>query len=331
MRIESSITSVSWIPSESMPGALKIGYFLGLTHYDEPPPEVLDDLPGLFAAERFRFANHLAAWIEVDDGRVVEAGYAGRGYISRSRIGAHGEVAFQPAEFPELRPAPEITATGARFTQTTGGRTGVPIPRPVSGERFFQWHAPTVWTTLSLVIGTDGSCRGEMTGASQFPRHWIYDERGQLVAKSGLADFREWSLTAYGEHSPWGHEDSQPLMTVAESALERQLPATTMRGGSKPSVRKLAKGATLTEQGAPGEDIYLLLDGVLSVWVDGAEVGELGPGAVMGERALLEHGRRTATLRAVTNCLIATAAQNQINRDRLAALAELHHREDPGA
>jgi CRP-like cAMP-binding protein len=65
--------------------------------------------------------------------------------------------------------------------------------------------------------------------------------------------------------------------------------------------------------------------------VDGAEVGELGPGAVVGERALLEHGHRTATLRAVTNCVIATAAQNQINRDHLSALAELHHREESGA
>jgi hypothetical protein len=66
-------------------------------------------------------------------------------------------------------------------------------------------------------------------------------------------------LTAHGQHGPWGHEDSQPLMTVAESALERQLPATTMRGGSKPSVRKLAKDALLVEQGEPGDDIYLLL------------------------------------------------------------------------
>ena len=108
------------------------------------------------------------------------------------------------------------------------------------------------------------------------------------MAKSGLADFREWLATAHGEHSPWGHEDTQPLVTVAESALERQLSATIMRGGAKPAVRKLAKGAVLTEQGEYGDDIYLLLDGVLSVWVDGTQVGELGPGAVVGERAVLE-------------------------------------------
>jgi CRP-like cAMP-binding protein len=49
----------------------------------------------------------------------------------------------------------------------------------------------------------------------------------------------------------------------------------------------------------------------------------------MGERALLEGGRRTATLRAVTECVVATAAKDQIDRGSLSSLAELHHREDP--
>ena len=253
------------------------------------------------------------------------------GNISGTRFGwgPHREVAFQPTEFPEIRATPEITATGARFSQTTGGRTGAPMPRPVSGKPFLQWLAPTVWTTLTLTIGADGSAGGSMTGASPFPRHWIYDDQGQLVAKSGLADFSEWMASAHGQHSPWGQEDSQPLITVAESALERQLSTTIMRGGAKPAVRKLAKGTLLAEQGDPGHDIYLLLDGVLSVSVDGTQVGELGPGAVMGERALLEGGRRTATLRAVTDCVIATAAKDQIDRGSLSSLAELHHREDP--
>ena len=331
MRFESSITSVSWIPSESVAGLYKTGFAVGASHPDDPPPEVLEDLDGLFAAEKFRFANRLAAWIEVEGNRVVDAGYAGRGYISGTRFGwgPHREVAFQPTEFPEIRATPEITATGARFSQTTGGRTGAPMPRPVSGKPFLQWLAPTVWTTLTLTIGADGSARGKMAGASPFPRHWIYDDQGQLVAKSGLADFSEWMASAHGQHSPWGQEDSQPLITVAESALERQLSTTIMRGGAKPAVRKLAKGMLLAEQGDPGHDIYLLLHGVLSVSVDGTQVGELGPGAVMGERALLEGGRRTATLRAVTDCVIATAAKDQIDRGSLSSLADLHHREDP--
>ena len=43
--------------------------------------------------------------------------------------------------------------------------------------------------------------------------------------------------------------------------------------------------------------------------------------------ALLEHGRRTATLTAVTDCLVATAGHDQVDRDSLASLAGQHHRE----
>jgi hypothetical protein len=205
------------------------------------------------------------------------------------------------------------------------------MPRPISGKPYVQWLAPTVWTTLALTIGSDGSSRGEMTGASAFPRHWIYDHQGQLTAKSARADFGEWMHTVHGQHSPWEEEDSQPLVTAAESALERQLSATIMRGGAKPTIRKLATGSLLAEQGEPGDDIYLLLDGMLSVWADGNQVGEVGPGAVIGERSPLEHGHRTATLRAATNCVIAAAAKNRIDRDKLASLAERHQKEDAGA
>ncbi len=266
MHVESSVTSVSWIPSDSVSGLYKAGFAVGASHPDDPPPDAIEDHAGLeelFAAERFRFANHLAAWIEVQDGHITDAGYSGRGYIARTRFGwgPQREVTFQPTPFPDIRTDPELGATGARFTQTIGGRTGAPMPRPVSGKPYAQWLAPTVWTTLALTIGTDGSAHGELTGASAFPRHWVYDEKGQLVAKSGLADFREWMATAHGQHSPWGQEDSQPLVMLAESALERQLSATIMRGGAKPVIRKLAKDTLLTEQGEPGGDVYLLLDG----------------------------------------------------------------------
>jgi hypothetical protein len=145
-----------------------------------------------------------------------------------------------------------------------------------------------------------------MAGASPFPRHWIYDHHGQLAAKSGRAVFRDWLLTSHGPH-PLGQEDCQPLVSLAESALERQLSAAIMNGSARPAIRKLRSGTHLSQQGEPGEDIYLLLDGVLTVHVDGTQVAELGPGAVVGERALLEHGRRTATLIARTDGTVGVA------------------------
>ncbi len=177
-----------------------------------------------------------------------------------------------------------------RFSRTAGGRPGVPAPRRVKGRPFFQWRGPTVWTTLALTINADGTSDGVLAGASTFPRHWVYDERGALTAKSGLIDFEEWYRGAFGPHSPWGDEDSPALVAMTETALEREMSSSIMRGGKRPTMVKLAEGETLVEQGQPGTEIYLLLDGLLAVDVDGTIVAEVGPGAVVGERALLEGG-----------------------------------------
>ena len=55
---------------------------------------------------------------------------------------------------------------------------------------------------------------------------------------------------------------------------------------------------------------------------------DVGPGAVVGERAILEGGTRTATLRAVTTVKVATAKAEALDQTALAELTKLHHRED---
>lgn len=44
MRLELSVTSMSWIPSDSAPGLYKAGFDVGASHCDDPPPDVIDDL-----------------------------------------------------------------------------------------------------------------------------------------------------------------------------------------------------------------------------------------------------------------------------------------------
>jgi len=61
MRVASSVLSVSWIPSEAIPGPMKVPMELGIGHYDEPLPETVDDLEALRRDDRFRFANELRA------------------------------------------------------------------------------------------------------------------------------------------------------------------------------------------------------------------------------------------------------------------------------
>jgi CRP-like cAMP-binding protein len=171
--------------------------------------------------------------------------------------------------------------------QTAGGRSGVPLPRRVRRPPFVRLAAPTVWTTLSLTIHADGSSQYEVVGASPFPRHWVYDHTRTLVAKSGLIDFDRWLRSAAGRHTPWGDEESPALMTAVETALERQLSRVIM--DARPGFRTLRQGATLVQQGEPGRELFLLLEGVLAVEADGKVVTEVGPGVVLGEMALLQH------------------------------------------
>jgi len=71
MRFESKVTSISWIPSEAIAGMMKLPFEMGVSRYDEPPPETIDDLEVLRLGDRFRFANVLRCWIYVEDGRIV--------------------------------------------------------------------------------------------------------------------------------------------------------------------------------------------------------------------------------------------------------------------
>ena len=325
MRIERSVTAISWIPSEAIQGLPKVPFELGIGHYDDPPPDRLapGDLPRLRDEDRFREANVLKAWIEVEEGRIADYGHAGDAFVGFTtfKLGPK-DVIFAGVPYETLRPEPEVGDGSVRFVQTVGGRAGFPAPRRVRGRPFFRITGATAWTTLALTIRADGSFEHELVGASPFPRHWIYDDEGALVQKAGTIDFKTWYREAHGGRTPWGEEDSPAVVTAAESELERRLSREIMQGGAAPERRRLAAGDTLVEQGAPGDELYLLLDGVFAVEIDGEQVAEVGPGALVGERALLEGGTRKATLRAATPARVAVVPGDAVDRAALEELAK---------
>ena len=323
MRIESSVTAVTWIPSEAIEGMPKLPFEMGVAHYDDPPPDRLDDLDALHRADAFREANELRAWLEVEDGRITAHGLEGRGLIGVTRLKLAGrEIPFKAVQYPVLRPEPEVGDGWVRFVQTAGGHMGLPAPRLVSGKPFFRVTSSSAWTTLQLIMYADGTAKPSLIGASPFPRHWVYDADGKLIEKSGTIDFKAWYRESHGGNTPWGEEDSPALVTQVESELEREISAALMRDGGDAERRRLTPGETLVKQGEEGRELFLVLDGVLSVEIDGEQVAELGPGAIAGEGAAFEGGRRTATLVATTPCRVAVFDVEQADEGALAALAE---------
>ncbi len=326
MRTESSVTSLSWIPSEAVRGGTRVAFDKGFTHYDDPPPDVIEDLEALRQADRFRFANVLSAYVEADpSGRITDYGYTGGGLMGSTTVAVAGlNKQFKAVALPVIQQPPEVGDGWVRFVQTAGGRTGLPAPRRVRRKPFIQWQAPLVWATLSLTLRVDGTRSFEVLGASHFPRHWFYDSEGKLAAKSGLTDFKDWYRRSFGKHTPWGDQDSPALVTAVETALERALSVQMMDKNSKPKFIQLSAGDTLCHEGDQGTDVFLVLDGVVRVEKGGERLAEYGPGAVLGERSGIEGGTRTSSLVAVTDSRVAVVAASTMDRQQLHELARGH-------
>jgi hypothetical protein len=328
MRIESAVTSISWIPSEAVEGLPKVPFTMGVAHYDDAPPDRIVDIGLMHRADLFREANELKAWVDVQDGTIAAHGHTGGGRIGITRLNVGPKELRVPAvALPTLQDA-EVTDDWVRFTQTAGGRTGAPAPRVVRGKPYFQWSSAIAWTTLQLTIHADGRTEHALTGASRFPRHWIYDDRGVLVGKSGTVDFETWYRESHEANTPWGADDSPALVTAVESDLERELSARLMAGNGGTKPRRVAEGDAVFEQGDEDDDtLMLVLDGVLIAEVDGEVVGEVGPGAIVGERGALE-GQRTATLRARTPAKLVAFSASELEPAELAEVAAVHAREE---
>jgi CRP/FNR family transcriptional regulator, cyclic AMP receptor protein len=82
----------------------------------------------------------------------------------------------------------------------------------------------------------------------------------------------------------FGELDHHDLSQIASRVNEVDIPAGTL----------------LIEQGTLPYDVFVLEEGSVEVTRDGAPVATLGPGEVVGEIALLNPRRRTASVRATT-------------------------------
>src|SRR3954454_15704506 len=96
---------------------------------------------------------------------------------------------------------------------------------------------------------------------------------------------------------------TRELQTIAKATDELTVPA----------------GHVLTDQGQMGREAFIIVDGSATVRRNGKKVTTLGPGAVVGELSLLDHGPRTATVIADTDTSVLVIDQ----RHFLAVLDEV--------
>jgi CRP-like cAMP-binding protein len=68
-------------------------------------------------------------------------------------------------------------------------------------------------------------------------------------------------------------------------------------------------GSLIVDQGQMGREAFVVLDGSVSVKRNSKKVATLGPGAILGELSLLDHGPRTATATCETDCTLLVLSQ----------------------
>ena len=86
---------------------------------------------------------------------------------------------------------------------------------------------------------------------------------------------------------------NKELQTIAKATDELTVPA----------------GHVLTDQGQMGREAFVIVDGSATVKRNGKKVATLGPGSVVGELSLLDHGPRTATVTADTDTTVLVIEQ----------------------
>lgn len=219
---------------------------------------------------------------------------------------------------PDLMSAPRFEGGAVTFVQTAGGRTGVPMPFKRRLHPLARWLSPLVWTTLTLTVRPDGQVEHDLVASSPFPRHWCYDAGGTLVDKSGLLDASHWSASSVLRNTPWGDQTSEPFGRLASRGMLDALSRAQRRGADPPRVTSVPADASIARQGEEGDDVVVLLEGVVRVERDGEAIAEYGAGAMLFEPSHLEAGGRTMSVIAAEQCRLATVSVRELDRRSLA-------------
>jgi CRP-like cAMP-binding protein len=85
------------------------------------------------------------------------------------------------------------------------------------------------------------------------------------------------------------------------SALSRKELARVARLSDEVTI---PAGHELVRQGEIGREMFVIVDGTVTVVRNGQTVAKRGPGSAIGELALLDKGPRTATVTADTDCRV---------------------------
>jgi CRP-like cAMP-binding protein len=109
-------------------------------------------------------------------------------------------------------------------------------------------------------------------------------------------------------------------MATMKQHLQHLRDVPLFDGCSKKELEKIVRasdeitmtaGTLIIDQGQTGREAFVVMDGEVAVKRNGRKVADLGPGSVVGELSLLDHGPRTATAVCTTDCTLLVIDQRR--------------------
>jgi CRP/FNR family transcriptional regulator, cyclic AMP receptor protein len=97
------------------------------------------------------------------------------------------------------------------------------------------------------------------------------------------------------------HKDQRVALLRGVSLFSNCSNAELNRIGSLMTMLETPEGSVLVEQGTPGLEFFILVEGTATASRSGLQLAVLEPGSFFGELALLDGGERTATVVATTD------------------------------
>lgn len=109
-------------------------------------------------------------------------------------------------------------------------------------------------------------------------------------------------------------------MAAKDAYLDHLAEVPLFAAASRRDLQKVARasdevavkaGRVLVDQGRPGHEFFLILEGTATVRRNNRKVADLGPGQYFGELSLLDRGTRTATVVAETDMKLLVLGQRE--------------------
>ena len=128
----------------------------------------------------------------------------------------------------------------------------------------------------------------------------------------------DWDISQWFAHVHERHIVTP--MASKKSYLESLRKVSLFSSCSNKDLEKIAKagdevsftaGSLVVDQGQTGREAFVIISGTATVKRNGKKVATLGTGAVVGELSLLDHGPRTASVIADTECVMLVISQRQ--------------------